>query len=52
MYRLLCVVAEEWRQMEDQIEQLDREIEAIATSCVWQLKLVHFGGLFWPTLSY
>lgn len=32
MYRLLCVVAEEWRQMEDQIEQLDREIEAIATS--------------------
>jgi hypothetical protein len=23
MYRLLCVVAEEWRQMEDQIEQLD-----------------------------
>src|ERR1700677_2586363 len=32
MYRLLCVVAEEWRQMEDQIEQLDREIEAIAMS--------------------
>jgi transposase len=32
MYRLLGVVAEEWRQMEDQIEQLDREIEAIATS--------------------
>jgi transposase len=32
MYRLLCVVAEEWRQMDNQIEQLDREIEAIATS--------------------
>jgi hypothetical protein len=21
-------------------------------NCVWQLKLVRFGGLFWPTLSY
>jgi hypothetical protein len=20
--------------------------------CFWQLKLVHFGNLFWPTLSY
>lgn len=30
IYRLLCLVAEEWRAIEEEIEQLDREIEAIA----------------------
>jgi len=30
IYRLLCLVAEEWRAMEEEIEQLDREVEAIA----------------------
>lgn len=32
IFRLLCVVAEEWRQVEDEIQNLDREIEAIASS--------------------
>jgi transposase len=30
IYRLLCLVAEEWRAMEEEIEHLDREIEAVA----------------------
>jgi transposase len=30
MYRLLCLVSEEWRSVEEEIEQLNREIEAIA----------------------
>jgi len=31
MYRLLCLVAEEWRSVEEEIEQLDQEIETIAS---------------------
>lgn len=30
IYRLLCLVVEEWRAMENEIEQLDREIKTIA----------------------
>jgi transposase len=30
--QLLCLIAEEWRSIEQQIERLDREIETIATS--------------------
>ena len=32
MYRLLCLLAEEWRQMEGEIDRLDHEIGAVATS--------------------
>ena len=32
IYQLLCLVAEEWHSIEQQIERLDREIETIATS--------------------
>jgi len=31
IYRLLCLVAEEWRSVEKEIEQLDLEIETIAS---------------------
>lgn len=45
IYRLLCLVAAEWRSVEEEIEHLDREIETIASQDAACQRLITVPGI-------
>lgn len=45
IYRLLCLVAQEWRAVEEEIDQLDQEIERIASQDAACQRLITVPGI-------